>query len=58
VSPGDVEGIAAAAARLLADEPRRAALAEAARRRVEADFSVEAMVRRTCALYEPAAVSA
>jgi glycosyltransferase involved in cell wall biosynthesis len=53
VSPGDVEGIAAAAARLLADEPRRVALVEAARRRVETAFSVDAMVRRTCALYDP-----
>ena len=57
VTPGDVDGIAAAAAGLLEDEARRVVLARAARRRVEAEFSVGAMVRRTCALYEPITVS-
>jgi starch synthase (maltosyl-transferring) len=43
---------AAAIGRLLADPPRARAMATAARRRVEAHFTVAAMVRRTTVAYE------
>jgi glycosyltransferase involved in cell wall biosynthesis len=51
VAPGRVDDVAAAVGALLEDEGARQAVASAARTRVEAEFSVEAMVRRTCAAY-------
>ena len=49
---GDEPGLAAAIAALLADLPRREALARAARARFIAHFSLEAQVRATEALYD------
>jgi glycosyltransferase involved in cell wall biosynthesis len=51
VGPGQVEAIASAVSSLLDDERAREAMARAARARVEREFSVEAMVRRTCGAY-------
>ncbi|HWP66354.1 MAG TPA: glycosyltransferase [Candidatus Limnocylindria bacterium] len=51
VEPGRPETIAEAVSALLADEGRRTAMARAARRRIEEQFSIDAMVRNTCALY-------
>jgi glycosyltransferase involved in cell wall biosynthesis len=51
VDPGDDEAIAAALARLAADPSRRAALGEAARRRVLERFSIEREVAAHEALY-------
>jgi glycosyltransferase involved in cell wall biosynthesis len=51
VSPGRPDAIADAVGSLLGSEERRAAMVRAARVRVERDFSVDAMVRATCALY-------
>jgi glycosyltransferase involved in cell wall biosynthesis len=51
VEPGRPQAIADAVAALLGSPERRAAMAAEARRRVERDFSIEAMVRATCALY-------
>jgi L-malate glycosyltransferase len=49
---GDVEGMAAAALRLLAEEPLRQAMGTTARRRAVEVFSQEAIVRRYRAIYE------
>ena len=51
VAPGDAAAVACAVEELLGSEPRRRAFVEAARARVLAEFSREAMVRRTCDLY-------
>jgi rhamnosyl/mannosyltransferase len=51
VTPGDVEALAGAINRLLADPALRASLGEAGRRRVEHEFSREHMVRSMLALY-------
>jgi glycosyltransferase involved in cell wall biosynthesis len=51
VAPERPEALAEAAAHWLADEGARRRVAEAARARVEREFSVAAMVRGTCALY-------
>jgi glycosyltransferase involved in cell wall biosynthesis len=50
--PGDVAALADATERLLDDANVRAAMGDAARERVERDFSEAAMVRKTTALYE------
>ena len=52
VPPGDPEALAAALRRLLADGELRASLAQRARRRVESDFTREAMARRVERIYE------
>lgn len=52
ISPGDVEGLARAWEALLDDPARRRKMGEAGRRRVQAQFSVEAMAERYRALYE------
>ncbi len=52
VSPGDVDAVARALAELAADPARRAALGAAARERVAARFTQEAMVRATVAVYD------
>ena len=61
VPPGDRTALLAAIDRLLGDEPRRRAMAEAARQRAEAAFSLAAMVQSTFnhygALGVPAAAS-
>ena len=49
---GDVDGLAEAATALLADEPRRRTMGEAARRRAVERFSEGEMVGRYRALYE------
>jgi glycosyltransferase involved in cell wall biosynthesis len=54
VPPGDVPSIAAAVASVLTDPAGAAARAVNARRRLEADFSVEDWVRRYRAIYESA----
>jgi len=51
VAPGDVEAIASAVSALLDDDRVRDAMVRAARTRVEHEFSIEAMVRRTCGVY-------
>ena len=51
VAPGDVEGLAAALARLLGDEELRGRFARRGRERVEADFTPAAMRRRIVAIY-------
>jgi glycosyltransferase involved in cell wall biosynthesis len=51
VEAGRADALAGAASRLLANEEERGALARAARARVESAFSVDAMVRGTCAAY-------
>jgi glycosyltransferase involved in cell wall biosynthesis len=48
---GDVDGLAAAATRLLLDAGLRKAMGEAGRKRVK-EFSIEALVERTLAAYE------
>jgi glycosyltransferase involved in cell wall biosynthesis len=58
VRPGDVEALAGAMERLLADEPLRARLGKAARRRVLSEYSLERMVERTLAVYETALADA
>jgi glycosyltransferase involved in cell wall biosynthesis len=52
VPPHDEAALAAAIVRLLRDEPLRRALGEAARHRVDAEFSAERMVAKTLAVYE------
>jgi glycosyltransferase involved in cell wall biosynthesis len=52
VAPADVEALADGINRLLADGALRASFGHAARRRVAAEFSLDAMVRRTRELYE------
>ncbi len=49
---GDVEAMAAAAVRLLRDEPRRRAMGEAGRRRAVEEFSQDGVVARYRAIYE------
>jgi glycosyltransferase involved in cell wall biosynthesis len=51
VASGGPEAFAGAVAGLLADEPKRRAFVVAARDRVEREFSLDAMVRNTCAVY-------
>jgi glycosyltransferase involved in cell wall biosynthesis len=51
VSPGAPEEVAAAVLRVLRDPERARGMAVAARRRVEAGFTVEAMARRTVEAY-------
>ncbi|HXJ33871.1 MAG TPA: glycosyltransferase [Candidatus Eisenbacteria bacterium] len=48
----DVEAVASATTAVLADPERARAMAVAARRRIEAGFTVEAMVRDTSAAYD------
>jgi glycosyltransferase involved in cell wall biosynthesis len=52
VAPGEVEPLAAALRRLLADGERRERLGRRARERVEADFTPAAMRGRIVAIYE------
>jgi len=49
---GDVEGMAAAALRLLSDEDLRRRFGEAGRRRAVEEFSQDAIVRRYRAIYQ------
>jgi N-acetyl-alpha-D-glucosaminyl L-malate synthase BshA len=49
---GDVDAMAAAAVRLLRDEPRRRAMGEAGRRRAVEEFSQDGVVARYRAIYE------
>jgi glycosyltransferase involved in cell wall biosynthesis len=51
VGPGRPDAIATAVSALLGDEDGRRSMVRAARARVEREFSVEAMTRRTCAVY-------
>jgi glycosyltransferase involved in cell wall biosynthesis len=51
VPPGDPEALAAAAAGLLRDRDRAAALARAGRGRVESEFRIDRLVAETAALY-------
>lgn len=51
---GDAPALAAAAARLLADSALRAQMGAAGRRRVEEEFSIDAMLDRTLAFYHEA----
>jgi glycosyltransferase involved in cell wall biosynthesis len=51
VSPGDLESLASALARLLSDPEHAARLGEAGYRRARADFEAEANARRTFAVY-------
>jgi glycosyltransferase involved in cell wall biosynthesis len=50
-APGDVDGLAAAAMRLLRDADLRKAMGESGRKRVK-EFSLDALVERTLAAYE------
>lgn len=52
VPPGDAGAVATAVSALLAEPERADRLARAARRRVEAEFGIEAMVRKTTAVYD------
>ncbi len=52
VPVGDVDALAAAIRRVVADRPYARALAENARRRIDAHFSAEAMRRRVERIYE------
>jgi rhamnosyl/mannosyltransferase len=52
VPPGDADALADALDRLLGDETLRSALGQAARVRVEREFSLEAMIERTLAIYD------
>lgn len=54
VPPGDVSALATALETLASDPVRRARLAHVALDRVRADFDVDAMVDRYCAMYERA----
>ena len=52
VPPGDTDALASAIRRLLADEPLRARMGEAGRRRVAERFDAATMCRRVLALYD------
>jgi rhamnosyl/mannosyltransferase len=52
VPPGNPDALASALNRLLDDQALRTALGQAARARVEREFSAEAMVERTLAVYD------
>ncbi|MEO0614952.1 MAG: glycosyltransferase [Pseudomonadota bacterium] len=52
VESGDAIALGAAIGRLLGDHELRARMGENARRRVEAEFSIEVMVKRYAALYD------
>ena len=52
VPPGDSIALGAAIGRLLGDPALRARLGDNARRRVRAEFSIDAMVQRYAALYD------
>lgn len=52
VPAGDAEAVASALARVLADPAGAERMACAARRRIEAEFTIDATVRRTTAVYE------
>lgn len=54
VPPGDAEQLASALCRLLSDPRRATAMGEAARKRVEAEFTWQAIADRTGRLYESA----
>jgi glycosyltransferase involved in cell wall biosynthesis len=56
VVPERPDAIATAVSALLADEDGRRTMVRAARARVEREFSVEAMTRRTCAVYAGEAI--
>jgi glycosyltransferase involved in cell wall biosynthesis len=56
VAPGRPDAIVTAVSALLRDEGERRTMVRAARARVEREFSVEAMTRRTCAVYAGEAV--
>jgi glycosyltransferase involved in cell wall biosynthesis len=51
VPPADAQALAQAINRLLDDAPQRAKFGEAGRRRVEQEFSLQTMTRRTLELY-------
>ena len=51
VPPGDVPALTAAMQRLLADEPAREAMGQAARRRALRLFTIDRMVEETEAAY-------
>jgi glycosyltransferase involved in cell wall biosynthesis len=55
VPPGDVRALTAELDALLRDDPRREALGEAARRRIEDEYTLERMVERTLDVYRIAA---
>jgi glycosyltransferase involved in cell wall biosynthesis len=52
VPPGDADALVGAVESLLADEPRRVAMGEAARRRAEEHFAWPDIARRLEAIYE------
>jgi rhamnosyl/mannosyltransferase len=52
VEPANVDALARAINRLLADQQLRIAYGEAARRRVQSEFTIDAMVQRTRDLYQ------
>jgi len=52
VAPGDVEAVAGAILEVLGSEEVARRLATAARRRIESEFAVEAMVEKTLAVYD------
>jgi glycosyltransferase involved in cell wall biosynthesis len=54
VPPGDVRALTEAMRTLVADEPLRRRLGEAARRRVLEEYTIERMTERTLAVYEVA----
>ena len=54
VPPNDPAALAAAARRLLADQPLRLRMGEAGRRRAQSEFSIDAMLDRTLAFYREA----
>jgi rhamnosyl/mannosyltransferase len=54
VPPGDADALAEAVNRVLSDEALRTSLGEAARARVTREFSAEAMIERTLAVYDEA----
>jgi glycosyltransferase involved in cell wall biosynthesis len=50
--PGDANALGEALSRLLSDDALRASLGQAGRARVTRDFSAEAMIERTLAVYD------